>query len=187
MSTGSTGPSCWFPNLSLVNYKTELYPSTNILIDYVNISIVFSKFGYRIWNFTFAGNTSLTSFTQIFQYKKGCEEVPGALGPCRGNGIFFSPKGFKGILVVDNVTYGISNTEHNPIQWAWTPKIGMFELTVNLCNLLGYDTTTTTDPEREFFADLWIKDGNCGNYNCHNCPEHCEANVTNSTCKTSHC
>ena len=96
-TTGATGPgrSCWINNLSLVNYDVELYPTNNILIDYVNVSIVFSKYGYRTWNFVFAGNTSLTSFTQIFMFNKDCE-VSGLFLPCTPNQVWFSPKGFKG-------------------------------------------------------------------------------------------
>jgi len=77
-------------------------------------------------------NTSLTSFTQTFQFNEDCE-VPGLFRPCTPSQVWFSPKGFKGILVIDNVTYGVSNTENNPFKWAWDPENVMFELTVDLC------------------------------------------------------
>ena len=154
-STASTQP-CWISNHSLVHYDAELYPNHNVLIDYVNISIVSSKIGFRMWNFIFAGNTSLTSFTQNFQLNPDCR-VPGVRGgDPTPNQVFFSPKGFKGILIVDNVTYGISNTENNPFQWAWDYKKAVFELTVDLCR--GGENAK----ERDFYVNITIKDGCCG-------------------------
>ena len=184
-STGSTG-TCWINNLSLVNYDASLYPSQNVLIDYVNISIVFSKFGFRMWNFTFAGNTSLSSFTQIFQFNTKDCDIPCVFGPVTPRGVVFSPKGFKGTLVIDNVTHGISNTENNPFQWAWDSQNAVFELTMDLCGFVGIGS------EKEFYVDITIKDASCNSIaQCAsvggNCPNNCSCFVTASICgKTTH-